>query len=167
MSTIIFGKKVSPEFKRELIRVAGVIGTTPDNLMACLAFESGETFRPDVRNAAGSSAVGLIQFMPDTAKFLGTSTEALAAMTAEAQLAYVEKYFLPYAGRLAELDDLYMAILWPRAIGKGPAYPLFIRPSRAYEQNAALDADRDGVVTKAEAAAAVRRALVRGEKYRG
>lgn len=41
--------------------------------MAAMAFESGETFSPSIKNAAGSGAVGLIQFMPSTAKALGTS----------------------------------------------------------------------------------------------
>lgn len=47
-------------------------------------------------NAPGSGAIGLIQFMPSTAKGLGTSTSALKQMTAVDQLAYVEKYFAPY-----------------------------------------------------------------------
>jgi soluble lytic murein transglycosylase-like protein len=35
--------------------------------MACMAWESGRSFRPDVKNMAGSGATGLIQFMPTTA----------------------------------------------------------------------------------------------------
>ena len=58
--------------------------------MACMAWESGETFSPTIRNGAGSSMIGLIHFMPTTAKSLGTSTEALSKMTAVEQLDYVE-----------------------------------------------------------------------------
>src|SRR5690606_22727031 len=86
---LAWGAKVSAEFRARLCEVAAALGVEPDYLMACIAFETGETFRPDVRNAAGSGAVGLIQFMPATARGLGTSTEALARMSAVEQLDYV------------------------------------------------------------------------------
>lgn len=35
--------------------------------MACMAFETGETFSPNEPNKADSGAVGLIQFMPKVA----------------------------------------------------------------------------------------------------
>lgn len=130
--------------------------------MACMAFESAETFRPDIRNAAGSGAVGLIQFMPATARGLGTSTEALAAMSAVEQLDYVRLYFKPYAGRMRNLADVYMAILYPKAIGKPDDYVLFARPSIAYSQNAGLDRDGDGYITKAEAITRVQAKLTLG-----
>jgi hypothetical protein len=57
---------------------------------------------------------------------------------------------------------VYMAILWPRAVGQPNSYVLFARPSRAYEQNSGLDGNRDGSVTKEEAASPVRRKLTRG-----
>ena len=43
-------------------------------------------------NAAGSGATGLIQFMPNTAEGLGTSTGELAGMSRARQMHYVEKY---------------------------------------------------------------------------
>lgn len=129
--------------------------------MACMAFESAYSFDPAKRNP-GSSATGLIQFMAATAKSLGTTTDALAAMTAVEQLDYVRTYFKPYAGRMRSLSDVYMAILWPAAIGKPNDWPLFTAPSSAYAANKGLDFDGDGRVTKAEAAAAVRAALDRG-----
>ena len=45
----------------------------PDFLLACMAFESGMSFCSSIRNAA-SGATGLIQFMPSTARGLGTTT---------------------------------------------------------------------------------------------
>ena len=47
-----------------------------DYLYAVMSFETGGTFDPAQKNMAGSGATGLIQFMPDTAKGLGTSTTA-------------------------------------------------------------------------------------------
>ncbi|MSR14152.1 MAG: hypothetical protein EXR86_06210 [Gammaproteobacteria bacterium] len=87
-------------------------------------------------------------------------------MSAVRQLDYVERYFLPRAGKLRTLEDVYMAILWPAAIGKPLDHVLFakndpLRPKR-YIQNAGLDFNRDGLITKAEAADKVRRKLDKG-----
>ena len=126
-------------------------------------FETGGTFSPSIRNAAGSGATGLIQFMPSTAKGLGTTTDKLALMTAVEQLDYVARYFRPYAKRVKTLSDMYMAILLPSAIGKPENHPLF-SGGVAYRQNSGLDTDKDGKVTKAEASAKVMKRLVDGVK---
>jgi len=159
---IAWGARVSPAFKARVIQIAQHLGTSPDYLMAAMAFESSETFSPAIRNAVGSGAVGLIQFMPATARALGTTTEALARMSAEQQLQFVQDYFEPQRGRLNNLEDVYMAILWPAAVGRPADTVLFASPSRAYQQNRGLDGDRDGRVTKVEAAAAVRAKLQKG-----
>ena len=130
------------------------------SLLAVMRFETGGTFDPAERNRAGSGATGLIQFMPKTAKALGTSTDALAKMNAEDQLEYVEKYFQPYKGKLGTLKDAYMAVLYPKAIGKPEWYPLFTASQQptAYRQNAGLDRDKKGVVTVGDAVARVQQA---------
>ncbi|MER1940659.1 hypothetical protein ABS755_08115 [Castellaniella sp. FW104-16D08] len=127
-----------------------------------MAFETGYTFSPAARNKAGSSGTGLIQFMAATARGLGTTTTALAAMSAIEQLDWVRMYFKPYAGRMHGLADVYMAILYPRAIGKPDDYALFTAPGEAYAPNAGLDKNKDKAVTKREASAAVLAALDRG-----
>lgn len=162
-----WGQKVSQTFRNRIVWTADALGLPVDYLMAVIAFESGETFRPDIKNAAGSGATGLIQFMPATAKGMGTTTAALAAMSAEDQVNYVYRYLLPYRGRMATLSDVYMAVLWPAAIGKPDASALWSRASHpaAYRQNAGLDANGDGVITKAEAAAKVQAKLDRGLAY--
>ena len=161
---IAWGKRVSQEFRYRMIDIAIDLNISVDFLMACIAFESGLSFRPDKKNLAGSGATGLIQFMPSTARALGTTTEALAAMSAEDQLYYVHKYFLPYRNKLHTIEDVYMAILWPKAIGKPDDYVLFDAATRptTYRQNASLDFNRDGKITKWEAAARVRAELRRG-----
>jgi hypothetical protein len=153
---IAWGAKVSPGFKRKVLAITARLEIAPDFLMSCMAFESGETFSPSIRNAAGSGAVGLIQFMPSTARGLNTSSAALAAMSAESQLDYVERYFRPYKGRIRTIEDIYMTILFPRAIGKVADYVLFSGETKAYAQNKGLDADGNRSVSKYEAAAAVR-----------
>ena len=91
----------------------------PAMLANVINFESG--FSPAARNPA-SGATGLIQFMPSTAARLGTSTDALARMSASQQMAYVYAYFAPYAGRLTTQADVYAAVFYPAAIGKGAGY---------------------------------------------
>jgi hypothetical protein len=130
-------------------------------LMACMAFESAETFSASVRNRAGSGATGLIQFMPATARGMGTSITALETMTAVAQLDYVGDYFRPYARRVRSLADLYMSILLPRYVGDDGDAILFSE-GVAYRQNSGLDDNSDGKVTKDEAADKVRAMLARG-----
>lgn len=163
-TNLAWGRKVSPAFRVRIRGIAENLDASPDHLMACMAFESGETFSPSVKNAAGSGATGLIQFMPKTARELGTTTAQLAAMTAEDQLDYVEAYFRPYAGRLRTLADVYMAILWPKAVGKPDSYVLWDADAwpTTYRQNAGLDGNKDRRITKAEAAAKVQAKLVRG-----
>lgn len=152
---LAWGAKVSPAFRDRVRWIANSLGCEPDDLMTCMAWESGRTFSPKVLNMAGSGAIGLIQFMPATARGLGTTTTALSQMTAEEQLNWVDKYFRPYKGRLRTLSDLYMAILWPSAVGKADSYVLFDREKTptAFRQNAGLDTNKDGKVTKAECSA--------------
>jgi hypothetical protein len=149
---LCWGAKVSDVFRKRVRWIASTLQLDADDLMACMAWESGRSFSPSKRNLAGSGATGLIQFMPSTAKSLGTTTDALAAMSAEDQLNFVYKYFRPWKGRLTTLSDLYMAILWPKAVGKPDDYALFTG-GVAYRQNAGLDANKDGQVTKAECSA--------------
>lgn len=152
---LAWGAKVSPEFRDKVRAISVRLGCDPSDLMTCMAWETARTFSPSKKNMAGSGAVGLIQFMPATAQSLGTSTDALARMTAVQQLDWVEKYFQPYKGRLHNLADLYMAILWPVAVGKPMEYVLWDQKHRptTYRQNAGLDLNKDGVITKAECAA--------------
>jgi uncharacterized protein (DUF2345 family) len=130
------------------------------DLLACMAFETGRTFNPGIQNSIG--ATGLIQFIRPTAIGLGTTTDQLRTMTRVEQMDWVLKYFK--AGPIRKLsnvtlEDLYMAILWPAAVGKSNDYVLFSSPSKAYEQNKGLDLNKDGNITKAEAAAKVRNQL--------
>lgn len=114
---IAWGAVVTGPFKAKLLEISSDLDLDPNHLMAAIAFETGETFSPTIKNAAGSGATGLIQFMPRTARNLGTTTDELARMTAVEQLDYVQKYFAPFKGKCKTLSDVYMAILWPAAVG--------------------------------------------------
>jgi hypothetical protein len=168
MPTLAWGARVSAAFRSAVRAIAAELGADACDLMAVMAFETGRSFSASVRNAAGSGAVGLIQFMPSTAAALGTTVEALADMTAEAQLSFVRAYLRPWRGRLNSLGDLYGAVLWPGMIGKPDSFVVFDHsdphhPAR-YLQNRGLDLDRDGRITRAEICAKVAAMRAQGLK---
>ena len=165
---LIFANKVSPEFQKKIVEIAKDLGTDPNFLMAIMEFESG--LDPARQNSL-SKATGLIQFTEPTARGLGTSIAALKKMTAEEQLPFVAKHFAPHKGRLKNIDDAYMAVLFPKAIGRPSDFVLFSKDDpnptvrKQYQQNKGLDKHpEDGKVTKAEAAVPVRAAFARGVK---
>ena len=93
-------------------------------------------------------------------------------MTAVEQLDYVEKYFASKRPAPKSIEDVYMAILCPAALGQPPDYVCYDREKgnpKNYEQNKGLDAGGpdgqgkgDGKITKFEAARPVRQKYVKG-----
>ena len=142
-------------FMSSVERVSGNLDISQEDLLRAMHFETGGTFSTSIKNPTGS-ATGLIQFIESTAKSLGTSTAALAKMSREEQMEYVEKYLSPYKGRMKDFGDIYMAIHLPVAVGKSDDYVIYDNESlrtKAYKQNRGLDTNNDGKVTKGEAVA--------------
>lgn len=119
----------------------------PDWLMQVMYKETGGTFDPTIKNWAGSKAVGLIQFMPETAKGLDTTSSQLENMGNVQQLYFVYKYLLPYKNRMKTFGDVYLAVFYPAAIGKPDSYLL---PKSVTRQNKGLDLNKDGRISKKE-----------------
>ena len=125
-----------------------------------MGFETGGTFDPAQKNAAGSGAVGLIQFMPATLKEWGVTTEQAAKMTRVEQLELVAKHLKRWTRPGDDFRDVYMSILFPVAAGKPNDYVLFTKgtkekPNTRYDQNSGLDKNGDGIITKEEAASSI------------
>ena len=152
-------ERTSAGFRAKVIALGADLGVDPNFLMAIMSSETGGTFDPAHRHSAGTDTIGLIQFTSETADALGTSVDELAGMTAENQLDVVARYFEPYRGRLATLEDAYMAVLVPAAIGKGPDHVLFRRDTTGYEENQGFDRSGDGEITVGELTAIVRERL--------
>jgi hypothetical protein len=160
-------KEVSQDtsFTKGITELAKKYNVPEDYLYAVMGFETGGTFSPSVKNKEGSGATGLIQFMPETAKGLGTSTDALSKMTRTEQLKYVDKYFGGTLNKGGSLSDVYMSVLFPAAVGKPNDFVLFGKGAMsgytgtAYDQNIGLDLNKDGSVTKEEASKKVREYL--------
>jgi len=155
LDPVVGFEKTSDAFRAKVVEVARRLEMDPNHLMLIMSFETRGTFSPSERNPY-SGATGLIQFLSSTARNLGTTLEKLAAMSAVEQLDWVERYLQPFAGRLKTLQDAYMAVLWPRAIGKAPDYVLWRKGTKEYTQNAALDASGKGYVTAEDAVRKVR-----------
>jgi len=134
---------------------------TEDDLFRIIEFETGGSWAPD-QKAGTSSATGLIQFLESTAQGLGTSTAELAQMTRAEQMEYVQRYLEPYAGRIRNFGDLYMAIHWPAGVGQDDDFVMYREGSREYTANRGLDANGDGIVTRGETMAVVERRVGRG-----
>lgn len=160
ISGVSGNRHVSEAFIREVEAMATRLGTRPEYILAVMSFETGGSFRPDVRNAAGSGATGLIQFMPGTASGLGTSTAALARMSSVEQLEFVEKYFNQRSDRgdLNTLEGVYTTVLYgsPKS---DPNATLFRQGTAAYRMNAPLDLNNDGRITAGEATSFVRKRI--------
>ena len=153
------------EFTSAVSGTAQRLGISESALYAVMDFETGGSFNPGIRNASGSGATGLIQFMPSTAEGLGTNTDALSRMSRSQQMQYVEKFLSDKVKPGMSADDVYMSVLFPAAVGKPDDFVLFGNGAMsgytgiAYDQNAGLDLNQDGRITKAEAA----RKVVRSE----
>ena len=135
-------------FEEKVREISAQLQVPPAWLMAVMDAESG--FRASVSNRKGSGAVGLIQFMPATAEELSVSAFRLKQMNPLQQLEYVFRYFQQVRDRYGDytdLTDFYLAVLYPKARHQSPCFTLYAKPSKAYNQNAGLDQDKDGRVT--------------------
>lgn len=161
---LVWGAKVSQEFRAKVREIAKRQNIEANWLMAVMAFETGNSFLPYEKNPT-SGATGLIQFLPSTAKSLGTTTARLARMTSVEQLDWVEKYFAQYQGRIHNLGDTYMAVFAPVGLGKPDSFVLYTSPSAAYNQNAGLDKQRKGYITRGDCVVRVNAAFKTGQQY--
>lgn len=163
----IYTSQVNGTFRTRVEQVATALGTDPDFLVAVMALETAKptpphigtpTFDPSIQNP-DSGAVGLIQFMSSTAENLGTTTEKLKAMTAVEQMDFVEKYLSDYKGKVQKLTDLYLAVFYPKAIGKPDDFTF---PDAVYRQNKGFDVNGDGKLQKSEVAQVIQKYYDRG-----
>jgi hypothetical protein len=114
---LIWGAKVSCEFRKKVVEIAKRLGKDPNLLMAGMALETGKTFSPTA--GKGTSYVGLIQFGDAAAQSVSTTRAELLKMTAIQQLDYVEKYLAKKKDKINTLTDFYLSILMPVDVGKG------------------------------------------------
>lgn len=167
-SDIAWSGKLTKPFLDAVVDMSARLGVNPSYITTIMALETGRRFTSDVINAAGSGATGLIQFMPSTAKALGTSTELLAKMTPIEQLVYVEKYFKPYTGAMDRLVDCYLAVLYPDAMGGAMDDVIWSKTSttsflrKCYSQNIGFDKTKKGFITVRDVADTIQKVMDEG-----
>jgi len=150
---LIFENKEA--FISKLQQIAGKLMINPSWLMVVFFIETAAPrygkIDSKIQNSIG--ATGLIQFMPSTAIGLGTTTEALKAMTNVEQLDWVYKYLSCYSRRMLNLSDLYFAVFFPAAMGKPSDWILSsktLSPQRIACANPLYDLNHDQQITVSE-----------------
>lgn len=149
-----------PDFNTKLQKIADSLGVEKNALVAIMKQESN--LNPQAVNKM-SGATGLIQFMPSTARQLGTTTDELYRMNAVEQLDYVYKYFKMVGVKPGMgVGDLYMAVFMPAHVGKPDNTVLGQNGAagfsgKVYDQNKGLDRNKDGSITVADVKSAVQR----------
>jgi hypothetical protein len=123
-------------FIEQVNATALVLDIKPDWLMMVFYLESG--FRRTAQNPH-SRAIGLLQWLPSTAKGLGVSTTAIANMSGVEQVKLAERYFWPYRGKIHNFYDCYFAVFSPKGIGKPDTHLLYSNDTNGYKWNAVLD----------------------------
>jgi len=136
------------DFEQKVRKISRKLGVPPEWLMAVMHSES--RFDASVANHKGSGATGLIQFMPTTAKDFDITTAKLRNLNHVEQLDYVYAYFDAKRKQYKQyesLTDLYLAVLYPKALGEDYCYTMYAAPSKTYEMNKGLDVNKDDRVT--------------------
>lgn len=155
-----WSKKVPAEFIRRVkawCASKGFDARAADWLMACMHFESAGTFSPSIQNKAGAQAFGLIQFMKGAASDLGFTLDQIKAMDQLTQLEQVFRYFefwMRAGKRFTQLEDFYLTIFYPAAVGRKADEILFDskvpKYLKSYTQNKGFDLDKDGCISIGE-----------------
>ncbi len=142
--------KLDKAFLDKVKQIAARLNCDYRDLLGVMNAESGLNSKA-VNSKSG--ATGLIQFMPSTAKSLGTSTAALKNMSAIQQLDYVEKFFVNnikakgLTGKRLTSGDIYALVFMPAKVNKDV---ICKAGSKEYSANKGLDTNKDGIVTKTE-----------------
>jgi hypothetical protein len=112
--------RIDGKFLQGVAKIAQKVGANPEDLLKTMLYETGGTLSPSARNRR-TKATGLIQFMPTTARGLGTNINALAQMSPHEQLPFVEKY-LKQNSRGQKLDSFRKVLA--TVFGGNPNVPL-------------------------------------------
>lgn len=159
--TPIHTRDLSDMFFEALAAIALELGAKPRDMLCVMMAESGVMAKAHNPNGHAS---GIFQAMPQTLKNLGWAAghEAFRALSAEEQLPYVRRYYLPYKGRLGSVAALYVATFLPALLSHAsdPNYVLVQRDTKlgwAYAPNAGFDANHDLAITVRELEQAVNR----------
>ncbi|MDD7885750.1 hypothetical protein [Flavivirga sp. 57AJ16] len=149
--SILFEDRVDSAFIEKAKEVSRSLGISPNWLMAVIELETAGTFSPSITNSLGY--VGLIQFGKQASERIGTTQFELSKMSAVEQLDYVYEYYRIYRSKLKSYVDLYIATLFPVALGKPNDFVLEAKGLSAEKvafANPLFDLNKDKRITVGE-----------------
>ena len=146
-------KENREEFTEKVNNICNELKIEANWLMFVMWFES--KLNPQAVNPI-SGAQGLIQFMPSTARSLGTTTDVLKRMNNVQQLDYVLAYLRPYKGKMKRWIDVYLAVFYPKAMGNPNSV---ITSDIVAKQNKIFDLNKDLDITVKEIETALRNSM--------
>lgn len=132
----------------ELIETANKLGINPAALDTVIFAESGRKLTAVNSNGG---ATGLIQFIPSTARSLGTSTSEIYNMNYAQQFDLIYKYFVLQMqyNKISKINrnvDVYLLVFYPKAVNKPLNYVLPLT-QKEYLANKGLDTGKKGYIT--------------------
>lgn len=156
MSKLLFIEKVQGDksaYASKVERISSNLGFPANWLQFLIDFESAGTFSSSKTNSYG--CVGLIQFCPDqsggsykTINGVKYNMAQIGAMSNVEQLDLVYEYLKEkqkVGGKFYSFYDLYLAILWPNAIGQSDDYVITTSTNPAFDIS-----PKDGIITVRE-----------------
>lgn len=114
----------------------------------CIERESG--WEPSATNPGKTKATGLIQFIPSTAKKLGTTVDKLRQMSRVEQATYIQKFFDMNNRTMAAFGDVYLTMFYPSAVGKDNSFVIAAKDGPnvdVWEENKGLRDGPEGPIT--------------------
>lgn len=140
-------------FASKVESISSKLGINPNWLMFLIDFESATSFSASKKNSYG--CIGLIQFCPDVSggsyKTIGGvrySMDQIKSMTNVEQLDLVYEYLNEQQRidrKFYSYYDLYLAILWPKAIGQSDDYVITTSTNPVFDIS-----PKDGIITVRE-----------------
>ena len=152
VAEITFGQKLKASvlkcdpqaFVNKVVEISQCLYINPHWLMVVMELETAGTFDPAITNSLGYT--GLFQFGDAAAADLSITTAQLRKMNALDQLDYVYRYLKPYTRKMQKLSDVYLAVFFPRAIGRHDGWVLQttrLSPERIAKWNPGFDVDKN------------------------
>lgn len=147
-------EKHGNQFINRVKEIGKKVGLDYKLILATMYHESGIDEKAQNPN---SKATGLIQFMPSTARALGTNVNELKNMSPMEQLDYVEDFYVGHknAGliqKVKSVEDTYFLVFYPYAVGKPDDFVLGSEVSNdrvklIAQQNSGFDKENKGYIT--------------------
>jgi len=145
-------------------------GYDPVGVASVIELESARSWSPAIHGPKVFTKppgypIGLIQFSPDTAQSMGTSTAELEQMSFGQQVQFVKAYYDKYGGpgQFRDPGDYYLA-----GWGTSPNSPddkvLAKEGEVAYDKNKGLDVDGNGLITAGDLRGLMHRSITNATK---